>query len=98
MPKLVREGEEGQYKAKGPAPLTRHRDKSDLFILVKKSNKDNFALHLARPIKSEFSLSLCMVSFFLLRRLLQRKGYRSISALPGKRLSSLPGSGGPPAS
>ena len=47
VPKLVREGEEGQYKAKGPAPLTRHRDKSDLFILVKKSNKDNFALHLA---------------------------------------------------
>lgn len=27
---------EGQHKAKGPAPLTRHRDKSDLFILVKK--------------------------------------------------------------
>ena len=26
---------EGQHKAKGPAPLTRHRDKSDLFILVK---------------------------------------------------------------
>ena len=38
---------EGQHKAKGPAPLTRHRDKSDLFILVKKSNKNNFALHLA---------------------------------------------------
>lgn len=30
---------EGQHKAKGPAPLTRHRDKSDLFILVKKSNR-----------------------------------------------------------
>lgn len=27
---------EGQHTAKGPAPLTRHRDKSDLFILVKK--------------------------------------------------------------
>ena len=54
VPKLFREGEEGQYKAKGPAPLTRHRDKSDLFILVKKSNKDNFALHLAWPIKTEF--------------------------------------------
>ena len=34
-----RDRSEGQYKAKGPAHLTRHRDKSDLFILVKKSNR-----------------------------------------------------------
>lgn len=38
---------EGQREAEGPAPLTCHRDRSDLFILVKKKNKNNFALHLA---------------------------------------------------
>lgn len=43
-------GEEGwaewQLEERGPS-LTHHRDRSDLFILVKKKNKNKCALHLA---------------------------------------------------
>lgn len=57
-------GEERRARAVGAAPLTHHRNRSDLFILVKKKkNKNNFALHLACPI-NEILLGPVCVSFF----------------------------------